>query len=174
MFENLQSNDNYPRPYTQYASSTAERTLVVGSAQSANNKIGAGSVFSQQRPMTIEASPHFDVVDANAPKDTAGEKTVADPTREEFDAKLATVEARLEARLVGIDGKLDRIGDQVANFASISGVKMDGLADQAREAKAAAQDAKSAAGAIKWHIFFYRSGRGRCPFGNVADLGSSY
>lgn len=61
---------------------------------------------------------------------------MADPTREEYDAKLEAVEARLETRLMGIDGKLDRLFDRV-----------DYAANQAREARSAATN-------IKWNILF--------------------
>ena len=58
------------------------------------------------------------------------------PSREEVDAKLEAVEARLETRLVSIDGKLDRIVDRVE-------IAVD-----------AARAASLAASTIKWHIFF--------------------
>jgi len=38
---------------------------------------------------------------------------MSDPTREEFDAKLATVEARTETRFVELSGKIDRVGDAI-------------------------------------------------------------
>jgi hypothetical protein len=38
---------------------------------------------------------------------------MSDPTREEFDAKLATVEARTETRFVELSGKVDRVGDAI-------------------------------------------------------------
>jgi len=36
---------------------------------------------------------------------------MTDPTREEFDAKLATVEARTETRFVELGSKMDRVGE---------------------------------------------------------------
>lgn len=68
---------------------------------------------------------------------------MADPTREEYNAKLEAVEARLETKLVGIDGKLDRLADQLA-----------GVAASATEAKTAAERARDVAGNIKWNIAF--------------------
>lgn len=38
---------------------------------------------------------------------------MADPTREEFDAKLATVEARTETRFAELSGKIDRVMDSI-------------------------------------------------------------
>ena len=71
--------------------------------------------------------------------ETQGVK-MADPTREEIDAKLAAVEARIETRLVGIDGKLDRIVDQI-------GVMNDGV----KEAKDTSVRALEAVNSMKWH-----------------------
>lgn len=68
---------------------------------------------------------------------------MGDMTREEVDAKLATVEARLDARLVAIDGKLDRLFD-----------KVQVAVDQSRDAKKAADDARTATTTTKWNILF--------------------
>jgi hypothetical protein len=38
---------------------------------------------------------------------------MADPTREEFDAKLEAVEARAESRFMELSGKIDRLADSV-------------------------------------------------------------
>lgn len=43
---------------------------------------------------------------------------MTDPTREEFDAKLATVEARTETRFVELGGKMDRVGDEIGALTS--------------------------------------------------------
>jgi hypothetical protein len=43
--------------------------------------------------------------------ETARESEMSDPTREEFDAKLATVEARTETRFVELSSKIDRLTD---------------------------------------------------------------
>lgn len=40
------------------------------------------------------------------------------PTREEFDAKLALVEARTETRFVELSGKMDRIVDSISSLGS--------------------------------------------------------
>ncbi len=71
------------------------------------------------------------------------ELSMSDPTREEYDAKLEAVEARLETRLVSIDGKLDRLFD-----------KVELAVGQSAEARTAANDARKAATEIKWHIIF--------------------
>jgi hypothetical protein len=44
-----------------------------------------------------------------------------DPTREEFDAKLATVEARAETRFVELSGKLDRVADSITSLTGAIG-----------------------------------------------------
>jgi hypothetical protein len=56
--------------------------------------------------------------------------TMSDPSREEVDAKLATVEARTETRFVELGGKIDRVGDSITAFNSamtneLSGVKSE-------------------------------------------------
>ncbi|WP_323795023.1 hypothetical protein [Nisaea sp.] len=76
------------------------------------------------------------------------------PTREEIDAKLAAVEARVEAKLVGIDGKLDRIVDQIANSVSATNQKIDLLSEKVSTAGDDAREAKKAAGDIKWHVLY--------------------
>lgn len=63
--------------------------------------------------------------------------------RELTDAKLEAVEARVEARLVGIEGKIDRLLDRV-----------EASVDASKEAKVEAGLAKTAAGNIKWNILF--------------------
>jgi len=68
---------------------------------------------------------------------------MSDQTQELVDAKLATVEAKLESRLVGIEGKLDRMFD-----------RLDVVARDATEAKDAANRASVAVLNIKWHILF--------------------
>ena len=78
--------------------------------------------------------------EAKLRRPTGKDSGMADPTREEIDAKLAAVEARIEARLVGIDGKLDRITDQIVTMAS-----------QVKESKEAASGAKDAVNSMKWH-----------------------
>lgn len=63
--------------------------------------------------------------------------------RELTDAKLEAVEARVETRLTGIEGKIDRLLDRVE--ASVTAAK---------EAKSEATLAKTAAGNTKWNILF--------------------
>jgi len=43
---------------------------------------------------------------------------MTDPTREEFDATLATIEARAETRFVELSGKIDRIADAIGALTS--------------------------------------------------------
>jgi hypothetical protein len=43
---------------------------------------------------------------------------MSDPTREEFDAKLATIEARAETRFVEVSGKIDRVADAIGALTS--------------------------------------------------------
>lgn len=55
---------------------------------------------------------------------TSYDGDMATVTREEIDAKLEAVEARTETKLAGIDGKIDRLGDQLVRVsADISAFK---------------------------------------------------
>ena len=69
--------------------------------------------------------------------------TMGDITREEMDAKLEAVEARLETRLVSMDAKLDNLLSEIRR-----------VGETAMDAKHAASEAKTAASAIKWNVFF--------------------
>lgn len=79
-----------------------------------------------------------------------GELEMSDPTREEFDAKLEATEARLETRLVSIDGKLDRLFDRVEESVRTS----HRTEDASHRAENAAIDAWKAASNVKWNILF--------------------
>ena len=68
---------------------------------------------------------------------------MSDPTREEIDAKIEASEARVEARLTAIDGKLDRLFDRLQVAISQTG-----------DAKDAALAAQKAASSTKWNILF--------------------
>ena len=61
---------------------------------------------------------------------------MSDITREEMDAKLEAVEARLETRLVSMDAKLDNLLNEV------------------RQVGSTAKEAKAAASSIKWNVLF--------------------
>jgi len=61
----------------------------------------------------------------------------------EYNVKLEAVEARLDPRLVGIDGKLDRLT-----------VQLLALATTVTEAKTAAVGLHEDMGNIKWNIVF--------------------
>lgn len=86
------------------------------------------------------ANAEFALLDST-PSDDIGDGIMADPTREEYDAKLEAVEARLDAKLVGIDGKLDRLVDRIETVVT-----------QSRDAKDSADKALAAASSMKWNI----------------------
>lgn len=65
-----------------------------------------------------------------------GHYSVSTLTREELDAKLEAVEARLETRLVSMEGKLDNLLNEV------------------RHVGETAREAKQAASTIKWNVLF--------------------
>ncbi len=68
---------------------------------------------------------------------------MAEPTREEYDAKLEATEARLQTFLVGLDGKLDRVLD-----------RLNVVGEEAHDARTAAYEARNAAANVKWNILF--------------------
>lgn len=74
--------------------------------------------------------------------------------RELTDAKLEAVEARVDGRLISIEGKLDRLADQlsVGLTQAIDASKRAEVA--AGEAKNRAEEARVAAGNTKWNILF--------------------
>ena len=61
---------------------------------------------------------------------------MTDPTREEFDAKLATVEARTETRFVELGGKMDRVGDSITAFSSTMTSELGGVKSELTTVKA--------------------------------------
>jgi hypothetical protein len=83
--------------------------------------------FTDATPAANTAPPSAyisDVGDLSQPLENMADASpiqgdvMADPTREEFDAKLATVEARTETRFIELSGKIDRLSDAVSTFAS--------------------------------------------------------
>lgn len=92
--------------------------------------------------------------EAKPRRPTGKDSGMVGPTREEIDAKLAAVEARVEAKLVGIDGKLDRIVDQIASSVFATNQKIDLLSEKVSNAGDDAREAKKAAGDIKWHVLY--------------------
>ena len=69
------------------------------------------------------------------------------PSREEVAAKLESVEARVDSKLVLIDSKLDRLFDFVKDHMAAS-------IQASERAEKAANEAKQSASSIKWHILF--------------------
>lgn len=65
------------------------------------------------------------------------------PSREEVNAKIETVEARLDSKLATINGKLDRMFD-----------RMELVVNTSNDAKDAANKARNSASTIKWNILF--------------------
>lgn len=68
---------------------------------------------------------------------------MSDVSRDEIDAKLAAVEARLETGLVRLDGKMDNLLSEIRH-----------VGDVAKDAKDEARQAKIVASNIKWNFAF--------------------
>jgi len=52
---------------------------------------------------------------------------MSDPTREEIDAKLATVEARTETRFTELSGRIDRLADSIATLGSTIRIELENV-----------------------------------------------
>ena len=112
------------------------------------SRIGVGMTSADVRPLTvkrdnqIEDKHYIFITDATSSSPSEA-KNMSDPTREEIDAKIEASEARVEARLTAIDGKLDRLFDRLQVAISQTG-----------DAKDAALAAQKAASSTKWNILF--------------------
>lgn len=96
------------------------------------------------------------------------EREMNGPSREEYDAKLEAVEARLETRLATIEGKMER-------FAATIDGKLDRLSDQmtnvasaASRAETAADAAKTSASNVKWNVLFISLTTAALVLGSIA------
>lgn len=93
---------------------------------------GSSSIGGQHPQNTAQMAP----IERNA--------EMADPvTRDELLAHLAAVEARAETRQVALEGKIDRVLDQVVN-----------LTGKVGEAKSAADAATAATIMTRWNLIF--------------------
>ena len=77
------------------------------------------------------------------PADIAGERSMSEPTREEFAARIEASEARMETRLVAIESKIDRAFDQ-----------FEVIRNDVREAKEATKETQKSVNNIKWNLLF--------------------
>jgi hypothetical protein len=78
----------------------------------------------------VQSSEIFDGNDLFYVSTIADTPKMANPTREEIDAKLAVVEARAETRFVELGGKMDRVADSIESFkgtvtAELAGVRTE-------------------------------------------------
>jgi hypothetical protein len=62
--------------------------------------------------------------------------TMSEPTREEIDAKIAAVDARVETRFMELSGKIDRLADAVTRANADSIKASDGLRLEMQSVKA--------------------------------------
>jgi hypothetical protein len=73
----------------------------------------------------------------------AGVGAMGDPTREEFDAKLAAAEARTQTLFTQIDGKIDRLSDNVARL-------RDEVSDSRKEVAESRKEVRQEANSLRW------------------------
>jgi hypothetical protein len=96
-----------------------------GQAVNATVDASAPEMANTRSPMGATSGAFFEHIFRGDPKQylynfintpTAPGDVMADPTREEIDAKLATVEARTETRFMELSGKMDRIADSIGSL----------------------------------------------------------
>jgi hypothetical protein len=75
-------------------------------------------ILAATRALTDPSYAKDPVAQMASPAATEG-AVMSNPTREEIDAKLATVEARTEARFIELSGKIDRVADSINNLTSV-------------------------------------------------------
>ncbi|MEL6963418.1 MAG: hypothetical protein AAFO01_11710 [Pseudomonadota bacterium] len=73
-------------------------------------------------------------------------------SRDEMNARLEAVEARMDARMSSIDSNLGRISDQLTASATINTERYTRLTEKIGDAKQSASEAASAARGVKWNI----------------------
>jgi len=74
---------------------------------------------------------------------------MSDPTRQEIDAKLAAAEARTETRFTDLSGKIDRLADSLAVFASAIRGEIEGLKSEVSGLKSEVSGLKSEVASVK-------------------------
>ena len=77
---------------------------------------------------------------------------MSDPTREEIDAKLAAAEARTETRFTELSGKIDRLADSIAVFASAIRGEIESLKSEVSGLKSDVDDLRSDNKYTRWTI----------------------
>lgn len=87
-------------------------------------------------------------------RDSKRKAAMSSPSREEYDAKLSASEARIEVKLTAIEGKIDRLSDQIFSLNTFSNERMQNLSRDVGEARDAAKAAETSSSNIKWHILF--------------------
>jgi seryl-tRNA synthetase len=77
---------------------------------------------------------------------------MSDPTREEIDAKLATVEARTETRFTELNGKIDRLADSIAVLGSTIRIELESVKSEIANVKSDVAGLKSDVAGLKSDI----------------------
>jgi hypothetical protein len=72
-----------------------------------------------------------------------GLSAMGDPSREEFDAKLAAAEARTQTLFAQIDGKIDRLSDNLVRL-------RDEVADSRKEVAESRKEWRQEASSLRW------------------------
>lgn len=115
--------------------------------------IEGGGAGGQGAPSRADANAQASAIFGSGGENGRGPEMV-EPTREEYDAKLAATEARLETHLTAIDGKLDSLVERIEGKFTRLEDQLLTLSAQTAEAKDASYRARDAAGNVKWNIAF--------------------
>ena len=138
-----------PKPEATARSNTANKDI---GGFSDNLTITQGASISEYTVAAETGSGEAETTTATGGGNTM--TTTDPPSREEVNAKLEAVEARLETRLVKMDTKLDVIVDRLQTSAAASNDLREELKDTKRELKNDLMETKKAASTIKWNILF--------------------
>lgn len=155
------SSDGRLTPRGNAMSSSAEETHPRIFGKWHSGELGSGQfIMPLHLPKIKFKTPHIEAMVAEY-KNAMGDKSeneegqdMSGPTREEIDAKLATVEARHEASFERLDGKLNIMLEKMSALDKSVTDKMNNLSTGVTEAKNAAESARVAAGNTKWNILF--------------------
>lgn len=75
-------------------------------------------------------------------------------TKNYVDAKAEAVKAQNDARFAEVVSGIDKLGTLVTSQGEVIGERFNTIEDSIKTAETAANDAKAAASATKWNIFF--------------------
>ena len=113
---------------------------------------GSGPVGDDRSNVTILPQLPKPAVNKSVPG--GDEKMTDHPTREEMNAKLEATESRMVNKLDAIVRSIDSVKDELKSQGTLAGLRFDRMDEKVNDAKAAANEARSASASVKWNILF--------------------